>query len=139
MTGDYSLYIVFGLTVAQGGSTYGSMFSASSSDGLFTLGTRLSRYLGGDNVLAQPLALSTVHDLLYVSSATTSVAYMNGQNSATPNLGDASVSFVYMGVDNSNEYFKGYFMEIAVWPSLLTSADALSLHEYRLGKYPATF
>jgi hypothetical protein len=139
VAGSYTLFMVFGLTVAQGAGTYGSMFSTSSSDGLFTLGTNVTRYLGSDKFIAANLPMGVMNDITYVSSDTTSNSYLNGIYNAFPNAGDASVTFSYMGSDNSNEYFKGYFCEIALWPYHLTGTEIASLHEYRMIAYPTTF
>jgi hypothetical protein len=139
MTGNYTLFFVFGLTVAQGASTYGSMFSTNSSDGIFTYGTTVSRYLSSDRYLTPPLTVGQMHDITYVSSATGSISYFNGIWNGNPSAADAAVTFVYMGSDNSNEYYKGYFCEIALWPYHLTGTEIASLHEYRLAAYPATF
>jgi hypothetical protein len=115
-------------------AAYGALVVNGTSFGFFIQSRLLLRYFGSGVNLTNLLPLRMFHDVLYVSSSTsTGSLYINGGYVGDFATGPGGAStFTYIGTDPGSENFTGLLNHVAFWPSALTAADAVTLHQFRL-------
>jgi hypothetical protein len=94
-------------------STYECIFSESSSFGLYVYNSHIIYYTGSAILTSSStVSLNTWQHVAFVNNGGTITLYLNGVSQGTTTTNWTTSSGLYIGTDNSSEYFRGYIDEV---------------------------